>query len=164
MTGEFFSQLETCHKNDDDLAWYLSVDSKGKVTAIPDAKERGDKNVDFIVKMPEEQAVFSKSTTTDCRGSVEKPPQTSHARKSNSSTENAQSQNGMHGSLVQRAFSSRAVGRHCASQCSDVRQSSSDSQYSQSERSYSFTDSMEIAGFTSDSSLESFKGMYDRRL
>ena len=137
------------------------MDSKGKVTAIPDAKERGDRNVDFIVKLPEEQAIFRKLTTSDCRGRVEKPPQT---RKSNSSTESAQCQNGTHGSIVQRAFSSRAVGRQCASQCSDARQSSSDSQYSQSERSYSFTDSMEIAGFTSDSSLESFKGMYDRRL
>lgn len=140
------------------------MNSKGKVAAIPDAKERGDKNVDFIVRLPAEQAVFRKSTTTDRRGRVEKPPVESRTRKPNSSTESTAYQNGTHGSMVQRAFSSRAVGGQCASQCSDVRQSSSDSQYSQSERSYSFTDSMEIAGFTSDSSVESFKAMYDRRL
>jgi hypothetical protein len=139
------------------------VDSKGKVTAEPDTKEHGDKNLDFIVKLPEEQAVFCKQTSADRRNRAEKQPmKTSHTRKTMSSMENTQYQQGSCGSIVQRAFASRAVGQQCASRSSDVvHQSSSDSQYSQSERSYSFTDSMEIAGFTSDSSLESFKGMYD---
>jgi hypothetical protein len=141
------------------------LDSTGKVTAKPaDIKEHDDKNVDFIVKLPAEQAVFCKQTSTDRRSCGGKQSlKTSHTKKTMmSSMESTQYQHGSQGSMVQRAFSSRAVGQQCASRCSNVaHESSSDSQYSQSERSYSFTDSMEIAGFTSDSSLESFKGMYD---
>ena len=162
MSGEFFSRFETCHKNEDDLAWYLSVDSKGKVTAKPVTTEQGDRTLDFIVKLPAEQAVFWKPTSANRRGRDEKQPLRSNTRKAASSMENTQYRHGSFGSMVERAFSSRNVGQQCASRSSGaVHHSSSESQYSQSDRSYSFTDSMEIAGFTSDSSLESFKGMYD---
>ncbi|XP_028405121.1 fibroblast growth factor 1-like [Dendronephthya gigantea] len=165
VTGEFFSQFETCHKNEDDFAWYLSVDSNGKVTAKPDTKEHANKNLNFIVKIPAEQVEFCKNSPTDRR--TEKRPMMSHTRKFMLSQDSSsQYRHRQCDSMVQRVFSTRAACRERDSQSSEImrRQSSSDSQYSQSERSYSFTDSMEIAGFTSDSSVESFKGIYDGRL
>lgn len=146
----------------------MCINSNGKVTAKPSTLEY-HKNLDFIVKLPAEQAVFSTLTSVNRRSSAAgKQPITSRRRKMMASVSHESSSLCQHTplrSMVQRAFSSRAVGHQSGSQSSDVvHQSSSDSQYSQSERSYSFTDSMEIAGFTSDSSLESFKGVYDENL
>lgn len=137
------------------------MNHEGKIAATPTGNDC-DKNIEFIVKLPEEQAIFSRPLMP-CRRehTANQPVKSGHSKRVSSlSQEENQStftQPQHYGSIVRRTFVPRVV-KHCDSRGS-VTQSSTESQYSRSDMSYSFTDSMEIAGFTSDSSLESFQGI-----
>ncbi|XP_046852123.1 uncharacterized protein LOC124445442 isoform X2 [Xenia sp. Carnegie-2017] len=152
LTMEFFSQFETCHKNNDELAWFLSIDSNGKINAKPNLDENSsDRSLDFVVKIPAERAEFCQQSSERRRRREEKQP--IFSRKDASKFKAEKMTYSQYGKL--KSFSSQTASEKKASM--STRDSSSESQFSQSEKSYSFTDSMEIAGFTSDSSMESLK-------
>lgn len=138
------------------------MNHKGKIAATPTAHER-DKDLDFMIKLPTEQAIFYRPLLPNHRERSASQPLKSRSRRTSSLSQEENCSNSMqsaqnYGSVVRRSFTPARTVSNRDSRGS-VTRSFTDSQSSRSEISYSFTDSMEIAGFTSESSLESFCGI-----